>query len=61
MDSVQMAAIMIGYIASAAAFYFFAARTAVKVEDKTTSVPSTVSLTVVEGGAGDTGEIRQAA
>ena len=56
-----MATIVIGYIASAAAFYFMAARTALTVEEKQTVLPTQVTLTVAEGGLGEASEQRKAA
>lgn len=56
-----MASILVGYLACAACFYLMAARTALKVEDNITSIPSGVPLTIVEGGADETSDIRQVA
>ena len=56
-----LAASLIGYVASAAAFYFLAVRSAMKVEEQSAFVPTQVGLTVVEGGRVRADEIRKAA
>lgn len=61
MMRVLMATIVVGYIVCAAAFYVLAARTAMAVEDQTTTMPSKVQLSIVEGGSSEPSDLRHAA
>ena len=58
---VLLAASLIGYVASAATFYFLAVKSALKVEEHSAFIPTQVGLTVVEGGKVKTDDIRRAA